>query len=731
MPQWKALLCLLPALALHAQSLDGAESALQRNDAAAAIRMLDEAIRKQPDNAHAYRLLGVAYSLENHLPRAAENFQRACQIDPHEPKACYLLGRIYYYSSRFDESLQTLQAELRAGATDRALTLLGIAEAFEALGRSADAEQSYRQASATGNLRARTAYGMFLFHQGRADESLKILKEAKAKPELDQVTRSIAAAPHAHTPSIRPSEIRFDPAPLPMIVRNGATGEKHQVETMIAGVAIFDYDNDGWPDIFVTNGARLPDLVKADSSYQNHLFHNNHDGTFTDVTTQAGLAGVGYSMGVAAADYDNDGWTDLFVTGVGSARLYHNKGDGTFEDVTERAGIAEGGLWSVAAGWFDYDNDGLLDLFVVRYVRWSAQSEPVCDTQKPGYRTYCSPQYYAPLPDALYHNEGDGHFRNVSQESGVAKHLGKGMGVVFGDYDQDGFIDVFVANDTVPNFLFHNNGNGTFSEVASDAGVAYNENGSATSSMGADFRDFDNDGREDLFITTLTNERFTLFRNLGGGQLADVTGPSLISNQSLPWSGWSTGAFDFNNDGYKDYFVAGGNAVDNAEAISNRKSMQPNLVLLNQGNGTFELHQLAGEAFHRGAAFADLDHDGRMDVVVTRLNESPLVLRNVSRHPGHWLELKLTGHRSNRDSIGAMVHITTEAGEQWNRVTTSVGYGCSSDRTVHFGLGNATAVSTLEIAWPSGVRQVVHDVPADQIIAIDEPVNAPGVMPRR
>jgi hypothetical protein len=240
--------------------------------------------------------------------------------------------------------------------------------------------------------------------------------------------------------------------------------------------------------------------------------------------------------------------------------------------------------------------------------------------------------------------------------------------------------------------------------------------------MGADFRDFDNDGREDLFITTLTNERFTLFRNLGGSQFADVTGPTLISNQSLPWSGWSTGAYDFNNDGYKDYFVAGGNALDNAEAISNRKSRQPNLVFRNQGNGTFELQQLPGEAFNRGAAFGDLFHNGLIDVVVTRLNEAPLVLCNVSRNAGHWLELKLTGYRSNRDAIGAMVHITTEAGEQWNRVTTSVGYGCSSDRTVHFGLGSATIVSIVEIVWPSGVRQVIHNVPVDEIFAIDEPV---------
>jgi len=724
----KILLCLF--LLCRVLVADDAESALRRHDADTAIHLLEDVVRKEPSNAHAYRLLGLAYSLKDNVEKAAENFDRACSLNPNEPNACYFLGLAYYHLDRFDDSLRTMQGTLRSGASDKALTLLGIAEAYEALGRTNDAEESYRQAAGTGNLQARIAYGMFLFHQGRAQESIKILKEANAKAELDRVSRSLAATPTPRTALPHPSEIRFEPTTLPMIVRNGATGEKHQVETMIAGVAVFDYDNDGWPDIFVANGARLPDLVKADPSFQNRLFHNNHDGTFTDVTAQAGLAGVGYSMGVAAADYDNDGWTDLFVTGVNTARLYHNNGDGTFEDVTKEAGIDEDGFWTVAAGWFDYDNDGLLDLFVVRYVKWSPEKDPFCGSERPGYRAYCHPRYYAPLPNSLYHNEGNGHFRNVSGESGIAKYLGKGMGVAFGDYDDDGFLDVFVANDSVPNFLFHNAGNGTFSEVAADAGVAYSENGNAASSMGVDFRDFDNDGREDLFVTALTNERFSLFRNLGRGQFADITGPSRISNESLPWSGWSTGIFDFNNDGYKDLFVAGGHVIDNAELISSRKSKQPNLVFENRGDGTFQLQTLPGEALHRGAAFGDLDRDGRMDVVVTRLNESPLVLHNISPNAGHWLELKLQGHRSNRDGIGAMIHITTAAVEQWNRVTTSVGYGCSSDRTVHFGLGEATSVSALEIRWPSGILQTLHDVPADRILLIEEPMQVPEAIAR-
>jgi hypothetical protein len=280
-----------------------------------------------------------------------------------------------------------------------------------------------------------------------------------------------------------------------------------------------------------------------------------------------------------------------------------------------------------------------------------------------------------------------------------------------------------VANDTVPNFLFHNEGNGTFTEVALAAGVAYNGDGAALSSMGADFRDYDNDGREDLFITTLTNEQFLLFRNTGRGQFADMTGLSRIAALSLPWSGWSTGIFDFNNDGLKDLFVAGGHVMDNAELKSSRKSRQPNLMFLNRGDGTFELQILPGEAFHRGAAFADFDRDGRMDAVVTRLNESPIVLRNATPAAGHWIVLRLEGTRSNRDGIGARVHLVAPSGEQWNRVTTSVGYAGSSDRTVHFGLGKDARIATIEIEWPSGTRQVLRDIPGDRYLTIKEAGN--------
>ncbi|HXI38743.1 MAG TPA: FG-GAP-like repeat-containing protein [Bryobacteraceae bacterium] len=697
----------------------GAE-ALHRGDLVTAVRVLSEAVREQPANAHALKLLGIAYSRQQRDQSAQDSFERACESDPREQNACYFLGRAYYYVNRFEDSLATLQAALRTRASDRNLTLAGIAEAFEALGRTSEAERTYKDAAASGNSQALVAYGMFLFHQGRGSQSLPLLRQAGAKKELALVTRSLEAGSNEPFREFSPSQVRFKAQTLPMVVRNGAEGDKQQVETMLAGVAVFDYDKDGWPDIFVANGAHLPDLVKSNSSFHNRLFRNNHDGTFSDVTERAGLSGAGYSMGAAAADYDNDGWTDLFVTGVRSNTLYHNNGDGTFTDVTAQAGIAQDGLWSVAAGWFDYDNDGRLDLLVVRYVNWSPENESRCGLEKPGYRTYCHPRFYAPLPNALYHNEGNGRFRDVSQESGIGRYPGKGMGVAFGDYDGDGLLDVFVANDTVRNYLFHNDGRGHFSEVGAEAGVSYAENGNETSSMGVDFRDYDNDGREDLFVTTLSNERFSLFRNIGS-LFANTTAPSRISSESLPWSGWSTGMFDFNNDGFKDIFVAGGHAMDNAELTTSRASRQPNLLFLNQGNGTFQLLQLPGAAFHRGAAFGDFNRDGRMDVVVTRLNESPVVLQNVSAKTGHWIEVRLDGRRSNRDGIGALLHVSTVSGEQWNRVTTSVGYASSSDRTVHFGLGDDDRVATLEIRWPSGVRQVLHGLAADRLLVVPEP----------
>jgi enediyne biosynthesis protein E4 len=517
------------------------------------------------------------------------------------------------------------------------------------------------------------------------------------------------------------------------VLRNSAAGRKHLLETMIGGVAVLDYNNDGKLDLYFVNGARLPEMNKTDASYHNRLYRNNGQGSFTDLTAQAGVSGEGYEMGAAAADYDNDGFADLFLPGVGRNVLYRNRGDGTFEDVTSRAGLQDGksgqtNLWSVAAGWFDYDNDGFLDLFVVRYVNWDPEREPTCGETAAKLRTYCHPRYYAGLPNSLYRNNRDGTFSDVSVSSGIASFIGKGMSVAFADYDADGDQDIFVTNDTIPNFLFRNEGGSRFSQVALQAGVAFNEDGRALSSMGVDFRDYDNDGRDDLFITALANETFPLFRNLGQGLFDEVTFPARVGRATVAVSGWSNGVFDFNNDGYKDLFIANGDVQDNTELYSSRQSRQPNSILVNQRDGTFaDFSRHAGPQFqavgmHRGAAFGDFDGDGRVDVVVTRLNERAELFRNTSPASNHWLALRLVGSRSNRDGIGARVRVVSASGHvQLNHVATAVGYSSSSAAAVHFGLGKDALVKVVEITWPSGVLQRIENVAVDRYLVVREP----------
>lgn len=529
------------------------------------------------------------------------------------------------------------------------------------------------------------------------------------------------------------SPIRFDntiaASKIAFTLRNSVSPQRYSIETMTGGVAVFDYNNDGLLDIFFTNGAAIPSLEKNDPKYYNRLFRNNGDGTFTDVTESAGLKGMGYSMGVAAGDYDNDGFVDLYITGVNYNQLFHNNGDGTFTDVTAKAGVSgllpnSGKPWSQTAGWIDYNNDGLLDLFVVNYLDYDIHTAALCNLE--GAPAYCSPNGFRGTSNILYRNNGDGTFTDVSAQSHISQYVGKGMGVAFADFDDDGFTDIFVSNDTFPNFLLHNNGDGTFTDVALEAGVAFTGSGKTVAGMGADFRDLDNDGKPDIFHAAMFGDTFPLYRNLGGGQFEDVTGRTGLTALTSRFTAWGTGAFDFDNDGRKDLFAATSDILDNADALVHRPYALANLLLRNKGDLTFEdLSAKAGAGFsmpaaHRGAAFGDFNNDGKIDIVVTVLNGPPELLMNRTKNQNHWIILKLVGVRSNRDGLGTKVKISTSHGDQYNEATTAVGYNSSSDKRVHFGLGDAAVIDRIELAWPSGVKQTLTNVKADQVLTVTE-----------
>lgn len=522
--------------------------------------------------------------------------------------------------------------------------------------------------------------------------------------------------------------IHFTPRSIPFALDSCETPARHSPETMAGGVAVFDYDNDGYLDIFFTNGADISTLKKDSPKYWNRLFHNNGDGTFTDVTEKAGLKGTGYDIGVAVGDYDNDGYEDIFVAGVYRNTLYHNNGDGTFTDVTDKAGLAKpdkeyGPLWSVGAAWVDVNNDGLLDLFVVNYLKWDGTKEPDCRVGDKA--EYCHPKFYKELPNQLFRNKGDGTFEDISAPSGIRSHPGKGMGVGVADYDGDGLPDIFVANDKLFNFLFHNLGNYHFAEVAFESGVALPEHGNLISGMGVDFRDLNNDGRPDLVVVALENETFPVYQNDGKGGFLDVTVRSGMTALSNPMAGYSPNIADFDNDGWKDIFVSRGH-VQSPNMAGRTVVDQPNTVFRNLGNGKWAaLTQEAGFAAlpprrHRGAAVGDFNHDGKLDLVVTALSAPAEIWINDSTGNNHWIELALEGVRSNRDGIGAKVKIVAAGRAQWDHVSHSAGYASSSAGPLHFGLGAAKSVDEIEIQWPSGARQVLKDVAADRIVRIKE-----------
>jgi hypothetical protein len=513
------------------------------------------------------------------------------------------------------------------------------------------------------------------------------------------------------------------PQGLDFTLRNSPTPQKYLIETMPGGVALLDYNNDGLLDIFLVNGGRITSPMQSpenfdrhDPLYWNRLYRQNKDGSFTDVTQQAGLANAGdgnYGMGVAVGDYDNDGYPDLYVTSYGKNILYHNNGDGTFTDVTAKAGVAAGG-WSVSAGFFDYDNDGKLDLFVTRYMDWDTKHSKDCGGN---YHTYCPPEEFPSTTNILYHNNGDGTFTDVSQRSGIAAKKGRALGVAFADYDGDGFTDIFVANDGMQQYLFHNNGNGTFTEVGLEAGTALSQDGRRLSGMGVVFQDYDNDGRPDVIVTELPREIYGVYHNDGDGSFTYrslETGLGLLSSGS---SGWGVGLEDFDNDGWKDLFVAQGHVLDNVEQIDpSLHYLEAPLLAMNH-NGRFERADSGSTtpAAARGAAFGDLNNDGWQDVVMTTLGGHPQVFFNRGGKL-HWLVITLRGTRSNRDGFGARVRVNG----QTRFATVAGSYLSSSDKRLHFGLGEAEKAK-VEIDWPSGIHQTLNDVHADQFLEVREP----------
>jgi hypothetical protein len=512
------------------------------------------------------------------------------------------------------------------------------------------------------------------------------------------------------------------------------TSQKYLPESMVGGVAMLDYDNDGQQDLFFVNGAAIQDPMpagsrpdKSDPRFWNRLYHRNRDGTFTDVTAKAGVAGHSFGMGVAAGDYDNDGFEDLYVTNVGGNILYHNNGDGTFTDVTARAGVAASG-WSSGAAFVDYDRDGKLDLVVARYLEWDFANSPWCGDHRPGYRSYCHPNQFKPVSHLLYHNNGDGTFTDVSRQSRIAAAPGKGLGVSIGDFDRDGWPDIFVANDSFPQQLFRNNHDGTFSEMALTLGIGYNDDGETFAGMGTDFADYDNDGWPDIFVNSLANQRYSLFRNDKGRAFSYVSQTSGIAGITLLHSGWGTGFADFDNDGWKDLFVAQGHVMDNIELTQPSVRYREPLLMLRNNRGRFEnVSGWSGPAFQnplaaRGAAFGDINNDGLVDVVITCNDGPTLLLMNGAGAGNHWLTVNTVGTVSNRDGIGARIRMVSDSGvEQYGYVSTAGSYLSSSDKRVHFGLGRDRKVRAVQIDWPGGAVQKLENIDADQVLKVREP----------
>ncbi len=523
--------------------------------------------------------------------------------------------------------------------------------------------------------------------------------------------------------------------------RSGSPEKKSIIETPGSGVALLDYDNDGWLDIYLLNGSTIPALKGKEPAPQAMLLHNNHDGTFADVTAKAGVANEGWGFGVAVGDYDNDGWPDLYVANFGKNRLYHNNHDGTFTDVAEKAGVALGG-WSAGPTWGDYDQDGLLDLFVPGYVKFDPDHPPIAGQGgiPPGFCKFrgvdvmCGPRGLTGEHDHLFHNNGDGTFSDVSVKAGVSDPNGYyGFASVFVDVDDDGWLDLVVANDSVPNYLYHNRHDGTFEDVSYLSGFALTEDGRAQASMGIAVGDYNRDGKIDFYVSAFSDDYNTLYRNDGDGNFSDVTYQAGLADPTIPFLAWGTGFLDFDNDGLLDVFVANGHVYPGVDQQNwgSTWAQRPQLFRNLDGAKFAEVPPATGTGLAdvitaRGAAFGDLFNDGHIDVVINNVDSAPTLLRNVVKNDNHWITLKLVGtSKSPRDATGAKVFLTVGGVRQRADVFSGGSYGSSSDPRVHFGLGASTKVDKVEVIWPDGTKQGVSIPGVDRVITVTEAKSMP------
>ena len=509
---------------------------------------------------------------------------------------------------------------------------------------------------------------------------------------------------------------------------DGRSGQKYFMETLGSGAAFFDYDADGDPDLYFVNGAPLPGYVAQEVPI-NCLYRNNGDGTFTDVTEKAGVGDTGYGHGCAVGDYNNDGKLDLYVTNYGTNRLYRNNGDGTFTDVANIAGVTEP-RWSSSCAFADYDRDGNLDLYVVNYIVFDIDENPWCGLKEKGIRAYCEPDNFPAQSDTLFRNNGDGTFTDVTKSAGIYNTTGKGLGVVWGDYNNDGVPDIYVANDSTENFFYHNNGDGTFEEVGFMIGVALSENGAAENGMGTAFGDWNNDGWLDLTVTNYAQQTNTLYHNDADGFFTDATATTKTAQLTYPYLGWATAFIDYDNDGYQDLFVANGHLHENLAELGQQGTYgQRNLLFRNNHNGTFtEVSETLGpsmklEDVSRGATFADYDSDGDIDIVVTNSNTAPRLLRNDGGNQKNWLRIRLVATQGTTDAMGARVKITTGDLTQTREVRSGDGYLSQRDLTLHFGVADYAQIDSVEIQWQSGAKQLIKSVPANQVLSLEESEN--------